>query len=90
MNDFVYHELLPLGDDKTQYRKLTSDYVETVQFDGQDVLKVDAEALKLLAREALYDTSHYLRAAHLEQLAKILKDDEASNNDKFGGDVGVF
>jgi fumarate hydratase class I len=83
MNDFAYHELLPVGEDTTDYRKLTSDFVETVQFDGKDVLKVDAEALKLLAREAFHDTSHYLRAEHLEQLAKILKDDEASNNDKF-------
>ena len=83
MNDFVYHELLPTGDDTTSYRKITSDYVESVQFDGKDVLKIDVEALKLLAREAFHDTSHYLRAEHLEQLAKILKDDEASNNDKF-------
>ncbi|MGA0395363.1 MAG: fumarate hydratase, partial [Rhodospirillales bacterium] len=50
---------------------------------GKDVLNVDPEALKLLAKEALHDTSHYLRADHLEQLAKILKDGEASDNDKF-------
>ena len=83
MTDFAYHELLPVGEDTTDYRKLTSDFVETVQFEGKDVLKVDTEALKLLAREAFHDTSHYLRAEHLEQLAKILKDDEASSNDKF-------
>ncbi len=83
MSDFVHHEIFPLGEDKTPYRLLTTDYVETAEFDGQKVLKVDIEALKTLAREALHDTSHYLRPEHLKQLAKILGDDEASNNDKF-------
>jgi fumarate hydratase class I len=83
MSDFVHHDLFPMGEDKTPYRLLTKDYVQTASFDGQSVLKVDLEALRLLAREALHDTSHYLRSYHLGQLAKILKDDEASDNDKF-------
>ena len=83
MSDFVHHDLFPMGEDKTPYRLLTKDHVQTASFDGQSVLKVDPEALRLLAREALHDTSHYLRPDHLGQLAKILKDDEASDNDKF-------
>ncbi|MEQ8193573.1 MAG: fumarate hydratase [Rhodospirillales bacterium] len=83
MSDFVHHELFPLGEDKTTYRLLTKDYVETAAFDGKTLLKIDPKALQLLAREALHDTSHYLRAEHLGQLAKILKDGEASDNDKF-------
>ncbi|MEX2449823.1 MAG: fumarate hydratase [Rhodospirillales bacterium] len=83
MSDFVHHDLFPMGEDKTPYRLLTKDHVQTASFDGQSVLRVDPEALRLLAREALHDTSHYLRPDHLGQLAKILKDDEASDNDKF-------
>ncbi len=83
MSEYVHHTMFPLGDDKTEYRKLTEDYVSTGNFDGQDVLKIDLEALKLLTFEAFKDTSHLLRTAHLEKLAKILDDPTASDNDRF-------
>ena len=78
-----HYPMFPLGDDKTQYRKITSDYVGTVEFDGQTVLKVDPEALRVLAEEAFGDINHLLRPDHLAQLAKILDDPEASDNDCF-------
>ena len=83
MSDFVYTPTIQLGDDQTSYRKLTSEHVSTVQCDGQEFLKVDPEALRLLAREALKDVSFYLRASHLDQVAKILDDPEATDNDRF-------
>ncbi|MFC1665161.1 fumarate hydratase [Pseudomonadota bacterium] len=83
MNKYEYHEMFPLGVDATPYRKVTSDYVSTVEFDGEKVLKIEPEALKILAAEAMRDTSHLLRPGHLAQLRKILDDDEASSNDKF-------
>ncbi len=80
---FEFHQLLPLGADDTPYRKLTDEYVETVDFGGTEVLKVDAEGLSLLAAEAFHDVSHLLRPGHLAQLSAILDDPEASDNDRF-------
>jgi fumarate hydratase class I len=80
---FQYSEMFPHGPDKTPWRKLTSDFVKVETFQGEDMLVVDPAALKLLAETALGEISHYLRPGHLEQLAKILKDPEATSNDKF-------
>ena len=83
MTEFAYQELLPLSDDTTPYRCLTSDHVSTARFEGQAMVKVEDAGLTLLAREAMRDIAHYLRPAHLAQLRKILDDPEASQNDKF-------
>ena len=83
MPEFHYQDMFSLGKDDTPYRKLTSDYVSTIEVDGKEVLKVEPEALSLLAAEAMHDVAHLLRPQHLQQLAKILEDDEASENDKF-------
>ncbi len=81
--EFSYQPLLPLGKDETPYRKLSSDYVSTFDAGGQTFVKVEPEALTLLTREAMSDIAHLLRPGHLEQLSNILKDPEASDNDKF-------
>ncbi|XVX21196.1 fumarate hydratase [Actinomycetota bacterium] len=84
MAEFAYEDLLPLGEDPTTYRLLTTDGVRTLEGpDGQQFLQVDPEPLRLLAETAMHDIAHYLRPAHLKQLASILDDPEASNNDKF-------
>jgi len=83
MTDFRYQDLLPIGDDDTPYRKLTSDYVSTVEAGDHTFVKVEPEGLALLAREAMRDIAHYLRPGHLAQLQKILEDREASANDHF-------
>ncbi|WP_288901150.1 fumarate hydratase [uncultured Sneathiella sp.] len=83
MPEFHYQDMFSLGKDDTPYRKLTSDYVSTIDVDGRQILKVEPEALSLLAAEAMHDVAHLLRPLHLQQLAKILEDDEASENDKF-------
>lgn len=80
---FTYSPMLPLGEDKTVWRKLDIPGVRTVQVEGQTVLKVSPKALEELAFTACREVSHYLRPGHLEQLAKILKDPEASANDRF-------
>ncbi len=83
MSEFKYQEPFPLGEDTTQYRLLTKEYVKVVECDGRKILQVDPEGLALLSREAYADVSFYLRAAHLQKLADILKDPEASDNDRF-------
>jgi len=83
MSDAGFHELLPLGEDDTSYRKLTGDHVATASFEGERIVKVAPEALTLLARQAFIDCQHLLRPGHLAQLAAILDDPEASANDKF-------
>ena len=82
--EFFYQEPFPLAKDSTSYRKLegSEKYVSVVQFEGRDVLKVDPEALSVLANEAMRDVSFLLRPGHNEQVAKILADPEASMNDK--------
>ncbi|MFJ6747041.1 fumarate hydratase [Streptomyces sp. NPDC091266] len=80
---FAYTDLLPVGEDTTPYRLVTSEGVSTFEADGRTFLKVEPEALRKLAAEAMHDISHYLRPTHLAQLRKILDDPEASANDRF-------
>ncbi len=80
---FQYQEMFPLGPDTTEYYHLTSDYVKTETFEGRDMLVVDPEALTVLARQATHDNAFMLRREHNEMVAKILRDPEASDNDKF-------
>ncbi|KGN75229.1 fumarate hydratase [Porphyromonas macacae] len=81
--EFKYQKPFPLGPDKTEYYHLTKDYVSVEKFNGQDVLKIDPEALRVLARTAFHDVSFYLRPEHQQKVAKIPSDPEASENDKF-------
>lgn len=83
MTDFVYQELFPLSHDDTPYRKITTDGVGTASFNGQDVVTIAPEAITRLTFEAIKDTSHLLRPAHLASLRNILDDKDASANDKF-------
>ena len=80
---FSYADLLPLGEDKTKYRKIGNAGVSVIKLGDREFLQVEPEALTLLSETALHDISHYLRAAHLQQLANILSDPEASPNDRF-------
>ncbi|MFV0133893.1 fumarate hydratase [Streptomyces sp. HMX87] len=83
MPEFAYTDLLPMGEDTTPYRLVTSEGVSTFEADGRTFLKVEPEALRKLAEEAIHDIQHYLRPAHLAQLRRIIDDPEASSNDKF-------
>lgn len=83
---FKYTELFQEATpDTTQYRKLddASQFVSTFEAKGKTFVNVEPEALTLLSQHAMRDISHLLRSAHLQQLAKILDDPEASANDKF-------
>ena len=81
--EFSYQDLLPIGPDKTEYRLISNEGVSTFTADGRQFLKVSKDAISNLTQVALHDISHYLRSEHLEQLANILKDPEASPNDRF-------
>ncbi|CAB4688458.1 MAG: fumarate hydratase [Actinobacteria bacterium] len=81
--EFTYQDLLPIGEDKTEYRLLTKDGVSTFTAQGREFLKVTGEAISNLTQVAIHDISHYLRAEHLQQLANILADPESSPNDRF-------
>ena len=80
---FNYSELLPVGEDKTQYRFVTKDGVKVVKHGDLEFLEVSPDAITNLTEVAIHDINHYLRDAHLKQLANILKDPEASPNDRF-------
>jgi fumarate hydratase class I len=83
MAEFEFQEMFPLGEDKTPYRKLTSDFVGTAKFNGSEMLTVELEGISQLTRQAFHDTSHLLRPGHLKQLRAILDDGEASANDRY-------
>lgn len=83
MAEFKYQKPFPILKDDTEYRCITKDYVSTIEVDGREILKVEPKGLEELAKEAFADVSFYLRAAHLEKLAKILEDPEATDNDRF-------
>jgi fumarate hydratase class I len=80
---FAYSPMYPLGEDTTPYRKLDIAGVSTIEVEGKRVLKISPQALEQLAFQACRDVSHLLRPAHLQQLANILKDPEATANDRF-------
>lgn len=81
--EFKYQEMFPLREDTTEYYHLTSEYVHEEDFGGRKMLVIEPEALRTLARQAFHDIAFYLRPEHQEQVAKILSDPEASDNDRF-------
>ena len=80
---FKYAPMFQLGEDTTEYYKLTSEGVSVSEFEGHEILKVTPEALTQLSNAAFRDVNFLLRPAHNEQVAKILSDPEASDNDKY-------
>ncbi|CUU25844.1 fumarate hydratase (plasmid) [Duffyella gerundensis] len=80
---FFYQNPFPVAHDDTEYYLLSRDYVSVDHFNGQEMLKVDPQALTLLAQHAFHDAAFMLRPAHQQQVASILHDDEASENDKY-------
>jgi len=83
MPEFSYEDLLPIGEDTTEYRLVSTEGLSTFSANGMEFLTVSPEAITKLTSEAIHDISHYLRDEHLEQLAKIMTDPEASPNDRF-------
>jgi fumarate hydratase class I len=83
MTEFAYSPMFPLAADDTEYELVSSDHVALAELDGETFLKVDPEALRLLAARAFTDISHLLRSSHLAQLRAILDDPEATRNDRF-------
>ena len=83
MSDMRTKGLFPLETDQTPYKQLSSDYVALGSFRGEDILTVDPEGIRLLAEAAFADINHLLRPNHLRQLAAILDDPEATDNDRF-------
>ncbi|HAE20303.1 MAG TPA: fumarate hydratase, partial [Verrucomicrobiales bacterium] len=82
MTEFHYQDPLPLGPDPTKYEKITSDFVTSEMFGDREILKIDPKALTLLTNEAIKAVSFKLRTSHLEQVASILDDPEATENDR--------
>ena len=80
---FVYQEPLPLSEDSTKYRLLSKEGIAVTQFEGREVLKVEPGALAYLAQNAFHDSAFMLRTSHLKQVAAILDDPEASENDRY-------
>ena len=83
MADFTHFPMFPLTKPETPWRKLTEDFVAPADLGGEPGLRVEGAALTDLSRQAFFDISHYLRPDHLGQLAKIMDDGEASDNDRF-------
>ena len=81
--EFKYAPMFQMGKDDTEYYLLTKDYVSVGEFEGHPVLKVAPEGLTAMANAAFRDVSFMLRRSHNEQVAKILHDPEASDNDKY-------
>jgi fumarate hydratase class I len=79
---FHYQPLLELGTDDTEYRLLTKEHVRVEKIGDKELLAVDPEALTLLANQAFHDINFFLRPKHLKQVAAILDDPEASENDR--------
>lgn len=82
MVDFSYQEMFPPGEDAAEYRLLSREHVSITSFEGRGIVKIEPEALTILTEAAFKDVAHLLRPAHLEKVAAILEDPEASKNDR--------
>ncbi|MDR0506051.1 MAG: fumarate hydratase [Dysgonamonadaceae bacterium] len=80
---FKYQELFPMGKDETEYYLLTKEGISTSVFEGEEILKIDVEALTYLANACFHDCAFFLRPEHQKQVSQILSDPEASENDKY-------
>lgn len=80
---FKYQPMFEKGKDTTEYYLLTKDYVSVSEFEGKPILKIEKDGLTAMANAAFRDVSFMLRRSHNEQVAKILSDPEASDNDKY-------
>jgi len=83
MADFLFQEMLPIGEDSTEYRLLTEDYISQDIFDNSPILRIDPEGILRLTEAAFKDVSHFLRSSHLALLRKILDDPDSSANDRY-------
>jgi fumarate hydratase class I len=83
VSQFFYQEMLPLAQDTTEYRLLSTDGIETVQLGDREFLTIEPKVLTDLTYTAIRDISHLLRPAHLAQLRMIIDDPESSPNDRF-------
>lgn len=81
--EFKYAPMFQMGKDDTEYYLLTKEGVSLSEFEGKPILKVSPEALTMLTNAAFRDVNFLLRRSHNEQVAKILTDPEASDNDKY-------
>lgn len=81
--EFKCAPMFQMGNDETEYYLLTKDGVSVSEFEGKPILKVTPEALTMLTQQAFHNVSFMLRRTHNEQVAKILTDPEASDNDKY-------
>ncbi len=79
---FKYQDPFPMGKETTEYYLLTKDHVSVANFNGREVLTIAPEGLTAVARAAMHDCAFMLRTEHQEQVAKILSDPEASDNDR--------
>ncbi|NMB51953.1 MAG: fumarate hydratase, partial [Bacteroidales bacterium] len=83
MAGFIYEKPFRIDKDTTKYRLLTRDYVKVIDVDGRKILNIDSLGLELLAGTAVSELSFFLRTSHLQKLASILDDPEATDNDRF-------
>ena len=83
MSEYTYNPTFQHHEDSTQYRHITSNGIRTEKIDGEELLVINPEVFEELAYQAFYEIAFYLRPAHLKQVAKILDDPEASENDIF-------
>lgn len=83
MVDFQYQKMFPVGEDTTEYRLLTKEYVSLTSFEGTEISKIAPEGLTFLAEQALKDVSFLLCSSHLAQVARILDDPESSDNERY-------
>ena len=81
--EFYYQEPFPMGKDNTTYYLLTKEHVSTTTFEGNEIVKIEPKGLTKLANVAFRDVSFLLGTKHQEQVAQILSDAEASENDKY-------
>ena len=79
---FFYQDPFPIAADTTEYECISTEHVSTSEFEGKPILKIAPEALTLLSAEAIKAINFTLRPDHLAQVAAILDDSEASENDR--------
>ena len=67
MSEFFYQEPYPIKQDKTEYRKISSDYVKMEKCGDREILRIDPKGLEVLSQEYLKFFSLYVLNIPLER-----------------------
>jgi len=84
MDNFFYKDIYKvLNFNGIEFENVSENFVSIDKAFGKKLIKVEYNALNEISKKAFEDINFFFQKSHLKKLSTILKDDKASQNDKF-------